>query len=176
MDRLFSDNYHGNFLMKISSVTHGYSEWMFVPYLTFWNIALIFLAIESCVQVFKIFKEKLDICIVRPRSYCNIVLLNVCFKKLNWYYCTILEYFIFSSPKLKAQVSFSGHLLSIICLSVYPSVHIFEFFSRTIWPISTKPGTKYPWAKGINVCSNEVPSPFPRGQSILERRGVNFHK
>ena len=120
--------YHGNFLMKISLVTHGYSEWMFVTYITFWNIALIFLAIESCVQVFKIFKEKLDFCIVRPRSYCNIVLLNVHFKKLNWYYCTILEYFIFSSPKLKAQVSFSGHVLSVVCLSVYPSVNFSHFW------------------------------------------------
>ena len=127
MDHLSSDNYHDNFLMKISLVTHGFSEWMFVTYLTFWNIAFIFLVIESCVQVSKIFNVKLDFCIVRQCSYCNIALLNEHLKKLNWYYCTILEYFIFSSPQLKAQVSFSGHLMSVVCLSVYPLVNFSHF-------------------------------------------------
>ena len=67
--------------------------------------------------------------------------------------------------------SFSDHLSSIclsICLSVHPSVckffHIF-IFSRTIGPISTKPGTKHPWMKGIQVCSNEGSRPFPRGDN-----------
>ena len=31
------------------------------------------------------------------------------------------------------------------------------FFSRTTEPISTKLGTKHPWVKGIQVCSNEGP-------------------
>ena len=31
------------------------------------------------------------------------------------------------------------------------------FFSRTTEPISTKLGTKHPWVKGIQVCSNEEP-------------------
>ena len=39
------------------------------------------------------------------------------------------------------------------------------FFSRTTEPISTKLGTKYPWVKGIHVCSNEWPLPFPRGDN-----------
>ena len=29
------------------------------------------------------------------------------------------------------------------------------FLSRTTGPISTKLGTKHPWMKGIQVCSNE---------------------
>ena len=37
------------------------------------------------------------------------------------------------------------------------------FFSRTTKPISTKLGTKHPWVTGIQVCSNEWPRPFPRG-------------
>ena len=36
------------------------------------------------------------------------------------------------------------------------------FFTRTTGPISTKHGTKHPWAKGIQVYSNERPCPFPR--------------
>ena len=156
--------------MKISSVTHGYSEWMFVPYWTFWNIAFIFLVIEPCVQVFKIFNVKLDFCIVRQCSYCNITLLNEHLKKLNWYYCTILEYFIFGSPQLKAQVSFSGYLMSVVCLSVYPLVnfpHFWVLFSKhwanfnnilgqkgLMFKWSVKPfskGTKYPWMKGSQL-------------------------
>ena len=37
------------------------------------------------------------------------------------------------------------------------------FFSRTIEPFSTKLDAKHPWTKGIQVCSNEGPHPFPRG-------------
>ena len=43
--------------------------------------------------------------------------------------------------------------------------HIFIIFSRTTGPISTKLGTKHPWVKGIQVCSNEGPHPFPRGDN-----------
>ena len=39
------------------------------------------------------------------------------------------------------------------------------FFSRTTEPISTKLFTKHPWVKGIQVCSNEGPHPFPRGDN-----------
>ena len=31
--------------------------------------------------------------------------------------------------------------------------------------ISTKLGTKHPWVKGTQVCSNERPCPFPRGDN-----------
>ena len=39
------------------------------------------------------------------------------------------------------------------------------FFSRTTEPISTKLGTKHTWVKGIQVCSNDGPYPFPRGDN-----------
>jgi hypothetical protein len=58
---------------------------------------------------------------------------------------------LFSSPELKAQVSFSDHRLSVVRLSVYPSVnfYIFDFFSRTTGPILTRLGTNHPWGRGI---------------------------
>ena len=37
------------------------------------------------------------------------------------------------------------------------------FFSKTTWPFSTKLVTMRPWVKGIEVCLNEGPNPFPRG-------------
>ena len=37
------------------------------------------------------------------------------------------------------------------------------FFSRTTWPFSTKLVTMHPWVKGIQVCLNEGPNPFRRG-------------
>jgi hypothetical protein len=54
---------------------------------------------------------------------------------------------LFSSPELKAQVSYSDRLLSVVRLSVYPSVnfYIFDFFSRTTGPILTKLCTNHPW-------------------------------
>jgi hypothetical protein len=59
-----------------------------------------------------------------------------------------LTHTFISSPELKAQVSFSDHLLSVVCLSVCPDVclldlYIFNFFSRTAWPILTKVGTNH---------------------------------
>ena len=69
---------------------------------------------------------------------------------------------LFSSPELKAQVSFSDRLSSVVCLSVCKIFPILDFFSKTTGPISNKLDTKYPWVKGIKVCSNEGPRPFPR--------------
>jgi hypothetical protein len=74
----------------------------------------------------------------------------------------------FSSPELKAQVSFSDRPLSSVRLSVrrsvYPSVnfYIFDFFSRTTGPILTLLGTNHPWVKGIHFCSKEGDSHSPR--------------
>jgi hypothetical protein len=68
---------------------------------------------------------------------------------------------VFSSPELKAQVSYSDRLLSVVRLSVY----IFDFFFRTAEPIFTRLGTKHPWAKGIQNCTNEGQPPSPRGDN-----------
>ena len=37
------------------------------------------------------------------------------------------------------------------------------FNSITTGPISTKLGKKHPWIKGIQLCQNEGPHTFPRG-------------
>ena len=39
------------------------------------------------------------------------------------------------------------------------------FFFRTTVSISTKLGTEHPWVKEIQVCSNEGPRSFPRGDN-----------
>ena len=53
-------------------------------------------------------------------------------------------------------------LLSIVVVNVVVVVivnfHIIIFFSWTRGPISTK----HPWGRGIQICSNEGPRPFPR--------------
>jgi hypothetical protein len=58
---------------------------------------------------------------------------------------TLVFYLLFSSPELKAQVSYSDRPLSV-CLSV--NFYIFDFFSRTTGPILTKLGTNHPWGGG----------------------------
>ena len=73
---------------------------------------------------------------------------------------------IFSSLEPKARVSFSDRLLSVVCLSVCPlTFHIFDFFSRTAGPNSTKLGTHHPCVKGLQVSSNEGPGPLQRGDN-----------
>ena len=39
------------------------------------------------------------------------------------------------------------------------------FFSLTTGPISTNLGTMCPLVKGIQICSNEGPCPYPRGNN-----------
>ena len=82
-------------------------------------------------------------CILKPKKPC----------------CLRCPSTVFSSPELKAQVSFSDHLLSSAC-------KLFTYLSSSPEPlhgsISTKLGTKHPWMKGIKVCSIEGPCPFPR--------------
>ena len=65
------------------------------------------------------------------------------------------------------------------------------FFSRTTEPFSTKLVTMHPWVKGIQVCLNEGPNPFPRGdyykirqkyideikkKSLFQNHWVNFNQ
>ena len=94
--------------------------------------------------------------------------------------CDVLGYIstsLFSSPELKAQVSFSDQLSSVVCLSVClsfcPFVCKLFTFSSSSGQISTKLGTKHPWGKGIQFSSNEGPRPFPRGDNY-ENKLTNF--
>ena len=76
---------------------------------------------------------------------------------------------LFSSPELKAQVSFSDRLSSAVRLTVCLSVtfHFFIFFSRTAEPISTELSTNPPWMTGIQFKTN-------KGHSILEKEIMSF--
>jgi hypothetical protein len=51
--------------------------------------------------------------------------------------------------------------------SIRPSVnfYIFDFFSRTTGPISTRLGTHHPWGEGSQVSLNEGDCPSPRGDN-----------
>jgi hypothetical protein len=74
------------------------------------------------------------------------------------------------SWKLKWAILIAGCPLSVrpsVRLTVCPSVnfYIFDFFSRTTKPISTRLLTDHPWGKGFQVCSNEGDRPSPRGDN-----------
>jgi hypothetical protein len=43
--------------------------------------------------------------------------------------------------------------------------HLKILFYRTTGPILTRLGTNQSWVKGIQVCSKEGDSPFPRGDN-----------
>ena len=56
--------------------------------------------------------------------------------------------------------------LSIVDVIVVAIVVNFSHFHLLFQnQISTKLGTKHPWVKGIQVCSNKGPHPFPRGDN-----------
>ena len=52
------------------------------------------------------------------------------------------------------------------------------FSSRSTGSILLKLSTKYPWVKGIQICSNEGPCPFPRGDNYeianIHRRNSKY--
>jgi hypothetical protein len=82
---------------------------------------------------------------------------------IQWIYQMVLVVLtIISSPELKAEVSYSDCLLSVVSLSV--NFYIFDF-SRTSGPILARFGTNHPWGKGIQVCSNEEQHPSLRGDN-----------
>jgi hypothetical protein len=68
---------------------------------------------------------------------------------------------VFSSPELKAQVSFSELVVRRPSVNFY----IFDFFSRTTGPILNRLATNHPWVKGIQVYSNKGPGPLQRGDN-----------
>ena len=79
--------------------------------------------------------------------------------------------FFFSSPELKAQVSFSDHLSSVVCPSVCLSVCLsvnfshFHLLLQNHWANFNQTWPKASLGEGIQVCSNEGPRPFPRGDN-----------
>ena len=66
-------------------------------------------------------------------------------------------------------MTFSDQNLSIVCRwrRRCPWCKLFNFhlLLKNHGPISTKLGTKHPCLMGIQVCSNEGPRPFPRGDN-----------
>ena len=80
---------------------------------------------------------------------------------------------VFSSPELKAQVSFSDHLSSVVCLSVRPSVRpsvclsvnflYFHLLLQNHWANFNQTWQKV--SLGDGVCSNEGPRPSQRGDN-----------
>jgi hypothetical protein len=92
---------------------------------------------------------------------------------------------VFRSPELKAQVSYSDRRLSVVRLSV--NFYIFDFFSRTTGPNSTRLGTNHPWVEGFQVCANEGDRPSARGDKnalkifkifylLLQNQQVKFNQ
>ena len=81
---------------------------------------------------------------------------------------------IFSSPELKAQVSFSDHLSSVVCLSICPFVCLsvrpyvnfshFHLLLQNHWANFNQTWHKAPLVKWIQVCTNEGPPPFSKGR------------
>jgi hypothetical protein len=48
---------------------------------------------------------------------------------------------------------------------IYMCLYRKKIFSRTSRPISIKPGTNYPWVKGILNCSIQGPGPLQKGDN-----------
>ena len=79
---------------------------------------------------------------------------------------SILGWRGFKFVQIKGPSLFQGEIITQIAKIYWSYLKI--FFSRTTGPISNKLGTKHPWVKGIQVCSNELnewPRPFPRGDN-----------
>ena len=84
----------------------------------------------------------------------------------------------FSSPELKAQVSFSDHLSSVVCPSVCLSVclsicKLFTFSTSSPEPLGQfQPNLAQSilWREGFNFLQMKGPRPFPRGDNYEIRK------
>ena len=74
--------------------------------------------------------------------------------------CKLEVHELHRSPKKQCQASHTNFFSSPEPEEITKIVS-----SRTNGPISTKLGTKHPWVKGSQVCSNKGPLPFPRGEN-----------
>jgi hypothetical protein len=72
----------------------------------------------------------------------------------------------FSSPELKAQVSFYDRPLSVVRLTSV--CWTFTCFSRTTGPILTKIGINHPLVNGIQNCSYESQAFFSKEEIITK--------
>jgi uncharacterized membrane protein YphA (DoxX/SURF4 family) len=97
-------------------------------------------------MAFEILAACLGICGIKTHFVCILLVLFHAFVYV-WLNINLRFHpIVFSSPELKAQVSYSDRLLSVVRLPVRLSVnfYIFDFFSRTTGPILTKLGTNHP--------------------------------
>jgi hypothetical protein len=102
-------------------------------------------------------------------SFCTQVLETVTSYPSIFFY---LETISFSSPELKAQVSFSDRPLSVVCLAVSLSVcllniYIFDFFFRTAGPILTRFGKSILGQRGFRIIQMKD-NPLPQGEIIVK--------
>ena len=112
----------------------------------------------------------------------NIVAMQYCLKtaRFNSFYLKIpntgfqkitflwTDIFLFSSPELKAQVSFSDHLWSVVCPSVCPSVNFshFHLLLQNYWANFNQTWHKASLGKGdSSLLKWRAPRPFPRGDN-----------
>lgn len=94
--------------------------------------------------------------------YCNlgkIIIDNIIYYIVHFFLFLLISLqLLFSSPDMKAHLSFSYHVLSGVRLCV-------NFFSRTTRPLSTKRITKHHWVKDIQVVKYEGPCSLKRGDN-----------
>lgn len=98
--------------------------------------------------------------------HCNfgkIIIDNIIYYIVHFFLLISLQ-LLFSSPDMKAHLSFSYHVLSGVRLCV-------NFFSRTTRPLSTKHITKHHWVKEIQVVKYEGPCSLKRGDN---KKYLNF--
>jgi hypothetical protein len=81
------------------------------------------------------------------------------------------ENFVFSSPELKAQVSYSHCLLSVVCLSVCKLLY-FQLLLQNHWANFIQTWHKSSLGGGIKVYSNEGQHPSLRGDN-RERKNLS---
>lgn len=94
--------------------------------------------------------------------HCNlgkIIIDNIIYYIVHFFLFLLISLqLLFSSPDMKAHLSFSYHVLSGVRLCV-------NFFSRTTRPLSTNRITKHYWVKEIQVVNYEGPCSLKRGDN-----------
>ena len=84
---------------------------------------------------------------------------------------SILRWWGFKFVQMKDHTLFEGEVITQKQKYIEKKLKI--FFSRTTGPMSSTLGTKHLFLMRIQICSNEVPCPFPRGDNNKKAKYID---
>ena len=83
----------------------------------------------------------------------------------EWYHSSVRDNSKFSQTKLKNSFYFECSSKVVVRLSICKLCAFVSSSQKALGHFESNSGIKHSWMKGFQVCSNERPHPFPKGEN-----------